>query len=134
MFKVGDTGVTRDGRRYEVTEVEEGGDTTWPVYARVEDDAETECYTATGRFYDAGNDCDWDLMPPTGGVTTLTPEQLAACRCAGSPPADHEVLVELSGRVLVALVREMRGEPWGEGVLAKRAVAEARALLRECEA
>ena len=67
VFRVGDKGLTRGDRSYEIISVTSPGDycgTPQPVIARREDGSE-RAYTADGLFFKAGETSVHDLMPPT---------------------------------------------------------------------
>lgn len=131
-WKVGDTGLTRDGRRYEVTAID--SDPDYPIDARIAGDSIERCFTTDGLLW-AREDCGEDLMPPTGGVTTLTTEQLQATAEHASAYARYEcreriacaVFAEWAGK---AGVGDMHGY---RGVAAREAVAWADALIAELE-
>lgn len=70
MFNVGDTGRTRDGRRYTITSTDgEGtyGGVPQPIVARIVDsdgNDDREEYTADGHYFSHDEPADLDLMPP----------------------------------------------------------------------
>jgi hypothetical protein len=60
MFKAGDTGRTRDGRGYEIDEID--AHPVWPIRVRV--DGEHFRLRPDGRNY-FGREDGLDLLPPT---------------------------------------------------------------------
>lgn len=115
MFKVGDTGVTRGGQRYEVTGVQEHD--KYPIVVSVGDGIDV--VTADGRAWPMG-ESPADLMPPDPRPSETQPDRAA--------------LVELSSRVLAALCASNGHDDRDADGCARWAVAAARALLRECGA
>lgn len=102
-WKVGDTGLTRDGRSYLVVRID--SDPNYPIDARIEGESFERCFTTAGSLLKDGAYGE-DLMPPTRGVTMLTPEQLRATSEHAPAPTRDERRERIACAVLAGLAAD----------------------------
>lgn len=135
QWKVGDNGVTRDGRRYEVLAVFDSGDDDYPIEAEIDGEGGPDYFTCSGRYYGPGETDERDLMPPSDMQPAHSDaRQSVDCGSAQAPsPTGDERRERIACAVLVGLAADRhRSDVQGSAENAACiAVAWADALIAE---